>query len=138
MAYDTIIGIDTGTKTGYAEYNKKTKNFDCISTLTIDDAMFRIRAMHENGKSIYVVVEDARQAKFGRRHNSAQAQGAGSIKRDASIWETFLKRHNIPYLMKRPNKALTKWPVAYFQKTTGFMGRTSEHARDAAVMIFGM
>jgi hypothetical protein len=137
--YQVVIGIDSGTKTGFAQYDKRQKRFTVIETVKIHTAMFRIRELHAAGTPLLVVVEDARQATFNRSNSKDmhRAQGAGSVKRDAAIWQDFLDDENIQYLLRRPDKAKTKWPAKVFQQATGFTGRTSEHARDAAIMILG-
>ena len=67
----------------------------------------------------------------------AKQQGAGSIKRDAKIWEDFLNRKNIDFQMVNPTSRKTKINKDYFQKLTGYKGNTSEHGRDAAMLVFG-
>ncbi len=64
-------------------------------------------------------------------------QGAGSVKRDCKIWEDFLTDLDIPFEMVAPRKGMTKYSAAAFKKLTGYEGKTSEHARDAAMLVFG-
>lgn len=136
--YDIAIGIDCGVNTGFAIWDRNKKRFDEISTMKIHQAIMRIKSMAENGYSMTVFVEDARKATFGRSSDLYKAQGAGSVKRDAGIWEDFLTEHNIPFEMKRPAKSKTKIKADVFKKTTGWDGRTSNHARDAAMIVFGL
>lgn len=73
--------------------------------------------------------------------------GAGAAKRDAKIWEEFLSDKDIalPYAddlgltftMHKPQVHGTKWAAEYFARVTGFKGRTSEHSRDAALLVYG-
>ena len=104
------IGIDPGTHTGVAVWETRSGRFLNLETLPIHQAMDIVR--YWNGVTdgdIQVVFEDARQRKwFGRGDASAKAQGAGSVKRDCSIWEDFCKDYGIPYWAKPPVKGATK------------------------------
>ena len=86
-----------------------------------------------------MIFEDARHRTwFGKDKNiSAKLQGAGSIKRDCSIWEDFLQDYEIPFRAVPPQKGCTKWTEEYFKMVTGWKGKTSSHSRDAAVLVFG-
>jgi len=147
MSYYSIIGIDTGVKTGVAAWLPAEKKFVKIATMPIHQALAYVQNIfiytrgHEMG--IHVIVEDARQVRFrGKKTTQVQwdamQQGVGSIKRDAKIWEDFLTDLGIPHTMARPNKALTKYNAKYFKALTGWEERTSEHARDAAMMVYGL
>lgn len=94
------------------------------------------------GSEFLVVFEDARQRKWftPERSNSeyrGKLMGAGAAKRDAKIWEEFLQDNIIPYEAHKPQAGGTKWPADHWARVTGWEGRTSEHARDAALLVFG-
>lgn len=131
------IGIDAGTNTGIAIWNKTNKRFEFIKTVKIHQAMEIVKDYVNRG-TICVVVEDARLAVHGRNLEAHKAQGAGSIKRDASIWEDFLKDENVPFRMVRPNKTITKLSKETFINITKYTGLTSNHSRDAAMLVYGM
>jgi hypothetical protein len=96
------------------------------------------RACDGHGEEIQVVFEDARQRTwFGHGDTSAKAQGAGSVKRDCSIWEDFCKDYDIPFWAKPPVKGATKVSADYFKMVSHYQGRTSEHSRDAAMLVIG-
>ena len=132
------IGIDTGTHTGFAAWDDSAQVLVEVDTLLIHRAMQRVMDYAEE-REVFVVFEDARQRTwFGRDKNtSAKLQGAGSIKRDCSIWEDFLTDYDIPFRAVPPQKGCTKWTDGYFKKVTGWKGKTSNHSRDAAVLVFG-
>ena len=137
------IGIDCGRSTGFAAWESECKAFDAIATLPIHEALDRVRRLYKvYGDDLVVVFEDARQRKWlPREKNAAQyrgrLQGAGSVKRDATIWEDFCQDLGITYEAKAPTKGLTKWTAETFRKVTGWEQRTSNHARDAALLVFG-
>jgi len=128
------VGIDPGTHTGIAIFSLKEKKFHQLATVNIIEAMEGLK--HIKGMIISVTVEDARQAQYGRRDDVNKAQGAGSIKRDCKIWEEFLTYHNIPHRFVRPNKNISKLNDKVFKQITKFQGRTSNHARDAGMLVY--
>jgi len=134
--FDFIIGIDSGTKTGIAVLDTATQTFRMIDTVAIHQALHIVGEMAEQ-YSLGVIVEDARKRKWFGKNSNAKMQGAGSIKRDCKIWEDFLKDYKIPYEMQEPKKGMTKMDKQAFAKLTGFDKQTSEHSRDAAMLVFG-
>ena len=91
-----------------------------------------------NPGDVLVRVEDARQATWKRKGDVYKAKGAGSVMRDASVWEDFLEDLGVDYEMIRPRKEFTKWKEDDFKSLTKFEGRTSEHSRDAALTVYGL
>jgi hypothetical protein len=138
MKEKIIIGIDPGTHTGFATWIKNEKKFLCIETFLIHQAIREVLYLSTQWQNTYeleLVIEDARHI----GGSGIRAQGAGSIKRDCSIWEDFAKDYQIPCRFVRPTKnSLTKLSPEKFKQITGWDKRTSEHARDAALLVFGM
>lgn len=134
-----IIGIDPGTKTGFAYKNLKTQEYIAIKTLNVLEAIQLAKDLIEqHGKeNTYLVFEDARQRKWFGKSGREKLQGAGSIKRDCAIWEKFCEGAGIRWKAQAPKKGATKYSADYFKRITGWQGRTSEHARDAAILIHG-
>lgn len=130
-----FIGIDTGVNTGFATFNTQTKELKCC-TLKIHQAMNEVQTLHNKSK-VFVRVEDPRQRKWiqGGRE---KLQGVGSVKRDAKIWEDFLQDKKIPFEMVAPKNNTTKLNTKDFQRFTGYTERTSEHARDASMLVFNL
>src|SRR5574337_2378 len=46
-----------------------------------------------------------------------------------------LTHHKIPFKALNPSAGATKWDAERFARVTGWKGRTSEHSRDAAVLV---
>lgn len=131
------IGIDPGTHTGVAVWDTREGKFLSLETLPIHRALSMVLHMAEE-HDLQVVFEDARQRTwFGHGDTNAKAQGAGSVKRDCSIWEDFCKDYGIPYWAKPPVKGATKVSADYFKMVSHYQGRTSEHSRDAAMLVIG-
>ena len=136
------IGIDPGTHTGLAVWDSGQGKFLLLETLPIHKALDLISKWQQECKdrdvAMDVTFEDARQRTwFGKGNVSAKAQGAGSVKRDCSIWEDFCKDYGIPYWAKPPVKGATKVSADYFKMVSHWQGRTSEHSRDAAMLVIG-
>lgn len=140
-AFSVFIGIDPGTKTGIAVWMPgQTIKMQHLSTCRIHNAMFRVSHLHTNHSSkVHVRVEDASQAIFFRNteKDKAKLQGAGSIKRDCQIWFDFLTELGVSFEMVRPNKRITKLTPEAFNKITHYTGKTSQHARDAGMLVVG-
>ena len=134
-----LIGIDTGVNTGYAvaEDNGNGGELFEVRSLTITQAMSRTLefVVHYGKENVCLFIEDARQRTWftGGRE---KAQGVGSVKRDAQIWEDWCKEQGINYKMIHPASNATKKKAVDFTRMTGWTGRTNEHARDAAMLVF--
>lgn len=135
------IGIDPGTHTGVAVWDTREGKFLSLETLLIHRAMTFILTWslkaEDTGQEIQVVFEDARQRKWYGNESNTKLQGAGSVKRDCSIWEDFCRDYQIPFVAVPPMKGGTKVSESYFKTISGWKGRTSNHARDAAMLVIG-
>lgn len=141
MTPQTIIGIDPGVRTGVAVWYRPEKRLLSVQTLSIVGALDFVSAQEG---PIELWFEDARlRTWFGgrdanqRKYGAGVREGSGSIKRDCSIWQEFCEARQIPYRAIKPAKGATKWSTEQFTRLTGWTGRTSEHARDAACLVFG-
>lgn len=136
------IGIDTGVHTGFAMYDSSTKSLQDVETLKIHDAMFLVKEaydMHQD--NLFVRVEDARKRTWFGFHSAkedrARLQGAGSVKRDCQIWDDYLKALGVRYEMVAPKNNATKLKAESFRALTKYDGKTNEHGRDAAMLVYG-
>ena len=134
----TYIGIDPGTETGFAVWDSgRNALIDC-RTLKIHQALDEVKIHTSiNPGNVIVVFEDARQRKWYGSNSWEKMQGAGSVKRDCSIWEDFCKDLGIPFQAVAPQGGMTKVTSEYFKMISHWTGRTSNHARDAAMLVIG-
>lgn len=144
-SYSCIIGIDPGTHTGYAEwYPAQNRSgakgrLAAVQTLQLHAAMQHVQAMHAiHGAGLLVRFEDARLRKWYGAAGREKLQGAGSIKRDSTIWGEFLTASHIAHEAVAPRAVATKLPAAAFAAITAYTARTSEHGRDAAMLVYGL
>jgi len=141
--YDYAIGIDTGVNTAIAVWDIRRKLFIHVETTMIHRALLYIwqfmQKCEQQSASFYVRVEDARQRNWFGPRSQYKLQGAGSVKRDSKIWEDFLRDYHISFEMVAPQRqqGLTKMSAAAFKQLTHYTGRTTEHSRDAAMLVFG-
>lgn len=136
------IGIDTGRNTGFAVWDGSS--FRELDTRPLHRALFAVRdyAREWGPESVTIYIEDARLRKWipketNRSEYRGKLMGAGSVKRDATIWEEFCEDYGIQLVLVPPKYNTTKLAPQVFARITGYKGRTSEHARDAAMLVFG-
>ena len=134
-----LIGIDTGVNTGFAVAADRGNGgeLEQVESLSITQAMEKVKELIEQWgiSNVCLYIEDARQRTWftGGRE---KAQGVGSVKRDAQIWEDWCNEQGLNYLMIHPAANATKTKADVFKKRTGWVERTNEHARDAAMLVF--
>ena len=135
-----ILGIDPGKRTGLAFYDVEAGTLTRCEALDFWEA---VEAVTEAADTIAgAVVEDARRIGLyarrddlrGRRRDAA-ARSVGEIDAQVRLWLELLERLAIPTATEQPTRQ--KWDAATFASLTGWEGRTNEHARDAARLVFG-
>lgn len=133
------IGIDPGKKTGFAVWDHDAKYLAEVATMSITQAMEKVRMMADvlGRENIRLYIEDARQRTWFGNSGPEKWKGAGSICRDCTIWEDFCREQGIEYRMMAPSAGCTKLGASQFKALTKWQGRTSNHARDAAMLVFG-
>lgn len=140
MKYNRIIGIDPGVRTGVADWNKDCKEFNSVATMSIVEAMSLLNVLLRAGYSLHIRFEDCRLRKWKGNNGPEALKGVGSVERDCKIWQEFCEFHEIDYLAVSPQsqQGLTKLSPDRFKALTGWDKRTSEHARDAGMLVFGL
>lgn len=139
MTKSIYIGIDPGVNTGFAVLNKGTGSL-ALYTLMLHEGFDLARSLKNEIK--YVVIEDPNL--WTHFHNSKNAkekmQGAGSIKRDYKAWVDFLTSEGIEFKSVRPDKTRNKLAKDKnkFKQITGYNHRSTEHARVAGMLVFGL
>lgn len=137
------VGIDTGVHTGVAVWYPENQKFVTLATVKIHEAMAIVARIAETDIDLHVRFEDARQRKWipmskNMTAELGRAQGAGYVKAHCQIWEDFLTDYRIPFEAIPPRRNVTKLSAEQFVRITGYKGRTSEHARDAAMLVYGL
>ena len=137
------IGIDPGVRTGLAEWSEGALHR--VETHTITKAMEVIKANYPPAET-RIFIEDPRKwvnfkGSKPTKETMQRIKGAGSITRDASIWEQWFKENgysDVTWL--RPFKdSSKKLDEKTFRKRTGWQDKkqVSEHASDPAMLVYG-
>jgi hypothetical protein len=134
-----IIGIDPGVKTGLAFVDGETGNLLRVETHGILQAMQEIQNFKTVNASTQteILIENPNKRKWFGNTGRELLQGAGSIKRDYSIWLEFFKLYGFTFTEVDPKNNRTKLRAAAFCNLTKWKGATNEHSRDAAMLVFG-
>lgn len=140
MSKKIYIGIDTGSNTGIAIWSQEENKLIHVETVKIHRAMKIVEAHIEQYGTEKIVVrfEDARLRKWYGNSGREKLQGAGSVKRDAVIWQDFLAELGVENKAIAPANNTTKMSADQFKRTTGWTGKTNEHGRDAAWLVYGI
>lgn len=141
-----VVGIDPGAATGRACWDPLSKELVEVSTSTIAEALRDVADWHRSGRVIRLVFEDARLRRgwFGAmdakqlKHGAGVREGVGSVKRDCAVWQEWAELHRIPFKAVSPQEKGVKLDAALFGRMTGWTARTSQHGRDAAMLVFGL
>ncbi len=103
--------------------------------MTITEAMDRVRELAASS-DVALRIEDPRKRRWFGHAGRERLRGAGSVCRDAAIWERFCGEHGLRCDMVAPRNNCTKLSAVRFRDLTGYAGRTNEHGRDAAMLVF--
>ena len=138
-----IIGIDPGKNTGLAIWDVDAQKFASLKTIYLHELILIIRELWQAGEIDHVVYEDAHASKpnWQWMHRTAKEersrmQGVGSVKRDSTILADMLADWAIPHKALPPQSNKTKLTSEKFERITGYDRRTSNHARDAAMLVY--
>lgn len=137
MSAYLVVGIDPGTKTGLALWDTQARKLTEVSTLGAIEAMARCELMQRAGSLKHIVMEDARLRTWFGTKGREVLMGAGSVRRDCSIWCEWAEFHGVALRSVSPQQKGAKVDAERFAKLTGWAGRTSEHGRDAAMLVLG-
>lgn len=140
-----LIGIDPGRNTGIAIYNKAERKLERVFSLSFWEAI-KFLEQFEGRDDVKVYIENPNlnpslhkhTAMYGLNQALKVAQDVGRVKEQAQLLIDWLNAHRLKPVEIKPSKASgTKIKSPYFNKITKYKGRTNEHGRDAAMLVFG-
>lgn len=144
-----IIGIDPPK--GLAVWDKMSKSFCMVSTLDfwgIIEVLNKFNSISKNCNiniKVYCEAPHLNKPLFFRKNldnekkRNRAAQNVGMNKMTSKLIIEYCNINNIEIIECRPTKkSLTKLTHDEFFKLTGYTKRTSEHGRDAAMLVWGM
>ncbi len=136
------IGIDAGRHTGIALMNNDTGKVFGAQTLDFWRAHdFILDNYPPDFAEITIESLNAKGALYSRAFSATQsgrdrfAQNVGSVRRETSLLIERLQAKGYTVNLVKPVKG-GKWTQKQFEQATGLKIRTSEHARDAARILF--
>ncbi len=143
------IGIDPGSTTGVAVYNHEKDQITKIGTYDFWSCYKELGFI--SNKSLWFIVIEApnKTAMYGRQTKVADGKSAGygnrmmsnaaSNAREAELLADGLELLGFQVKRvkpKRRNFKKAEEDVAHIQATTGYMGRTNAHTRDAIMLCY--
>lgn len=142
-----ILGIDPGASTGLAGYVPGSRGRAGTLTFVTSspplEALDLLAAWARDGVLLGAYVEDARALPIyarnrhaGRGERDAIARSVGQVDGLTGLYLDALEGLQIAAVPVEPSRS-AKWDAETLERLTGFSGRTNEHGRDAARLVFG-
>lgn len=125
-----VIGIDPGTKTGMAIYDKKSRSLIDVWITDFWGAYGTILAAKEPIDKVIIEVPRCKKNWQG----AGAAIDVGGIVREAKLLADGIEKLGIVVVRVHPQG---KHDAAYVKKLTGWPKRTNEHTRDAIMLCWG-
>lgn len=142
MKNEIYIGIDPGVKTGIAIWVKQDNPLLNLFTCSHIEGVLLIYELindflnkkNYDLENIHLIIEDANQkGSWGK-----SAMSIGKLKQKSMDWIELGEILRVNVVKVDPkSRRNTKMKKEYFKQLTGYEGQTSEHARDAAMLVFG-
>ena len=135
------VGIDTGKNTGLAVWDSEKKRFDLIKPCDFHDCIYAIVGNYPPRYTVIRVELSQTKAVWhkGKRtdmkKNNTIAVNVGMVRRESELMLEMLTMAGYKVIPVKPSG---KIDANVFEKITGYKGRTNQHTRDAAMMVYGM
>ncbi len=141
------VGIDPGVHTGVCAWDSKAKKIILIKTMDFWEVIDHFEGSRDDINEITVIIENSALnkptfVKSGGDTNLKMqkiSRNVGSNQRESVLLIEGIKRLGFTVQEIRPTGkqgTKRKWSAEYFKKLTG-ISKASQHARDAAMLVFG-
>lgn len=143
------VGIDPGVHTGVCAWDSKAKKIILIKTMdfweVIDFFEGQAHSDHENAFTVVIENSALNKPTFVKSGGDTNlkmqkiSRNVGSNQRESVLLIEGIKRLGFTVQEIRPTGkqgTKRKWSAEYFKKLTG-ISKASQHARDAAMLVFG-
>ncbi len=138
-----FIGLDAGRRTGLATWD--AERFAVLTTTTFWEAIALVETYPAG--EVVVVIEDPAQNRPTFAHGTPRtlqaarrrekiSRDVGRNQREARLLADGLGRKGYRVRPTRPRSS--KLDEAQFKRLTRYQGRTSQHGRDAGMLVFGL
>ena len=131
------IGIDPGIVSGIAVWDSLNGWFDMIDSMAIHELFDKLKFYHEFYAVIVYIENPNTWVPFGGKSDPMRLQGAGAVKQTFKHILEFMEDKGIDFRPTKLQGTMKKVKSEYFKKLTGYQGKTNEHGRDAAMLVFG-
>ena len=140
-----LIGVDPPK--GLAVWDTELRKFTDIRTVDFwfaTEIIHKSFLFHLSNMAVVIEAPQVNKPTFYRPGQNARAmsrisQNVGSNKRDSVLIIEYCQRMGIKCIPVPPRRSnSTKNDPELFKRLTGWPGRTSEHGRDAGMLVFGM
>jgi len=149
-AHKYSIGLDPGVNTGFCLYDKTAKKIVKLDTLEfweLFDALDEIKQYIAPQLLTFHIENSAlNKPTFVKAGGDTQkkvqkiSRNVGSNQRESTLLIEGIRRYGFSVIEVKPTGIRgqkRKWDESFFQKVTGYTGRSSQHARDAAMLVYG-
>lgn len=132
-----VVGVDPGTNTGFAFYNRKTSKLLLSGTANFCRVIDLIEQSFPHKDEVTIFVE--LPSKFLYDRNDVQDgivrdrknQFMASVRREAELMIAMLRHKGFDQVVDVPPVHGAKWTQEKFRLFTGSRKQTNEHERDA-------
>ena len=140
------IGIDPGVQTGFAWYDRQQKEMVEFNTANFWEVYHRFASETAWRFECIVVIEvpNSKRPMYRRIDNNSDvgrirenmSAKIGSNRREAELLADGLEQ--LGYEVRRVTPSRTKLNAEQFARRTGIKTRTSQHVRDAVMLVYGL
>jgi len=139
------IGIDPGTKTGVAVYDRHLKKVTRLECLNFVSALRLIKSEYAV-EDVYAVVIEVSNSNHVWKDNSSLpirvrlnvALKVGGVAKESELIAAMLMEHGYSVTTQHPSGKGKSMDHNRFNKLTGWKGKSNEHTRDAGMLCFGV
>lgn len=138
-----FIGIDPGDNCGWAKVrNGKLVELHTFQFWYLIEALeneFKLGAMYKDLKPIIVLEATyLNKPAWANKRTGKMIRNVGMNQQTAKLIRDFVQMYPVKLIEIRPNPSrATKMSAEAFNKITGWAGGSSEHSRDAALLVIG-
>ena len=136
LSYRYAIGIDPGVNCGFAIYDRQLAELTHCCSLPLHELFDTLKAWSGNGIEVFIENPNTWVQFKGKKTMDSRLQGAGAVKQSYRHIVEFLQDYSIAFKPTKLQGNMKKVSHDYFVKLTGFDGKTNEHGRDAAMIVF--
>jgi hypothetical protein len=132
-----LIGIDPGIHNGFAQYDPATKTLTSVASKQTWEVIMALDLLKDIA-DIHVYIENPKTWRpFGGKDQSHRLKGAGSVTARFQAIEEYMTANKIAFTKTKIQGGIKKLDKQRFEAITGYKGKTNEHGRDAAMIVFG-